>query len=56
MFSVRCPRHRRWVLLDTSAIRALDAAPDSGFSIHYRCSCGHEGVWPEAPGEERMAG
>ena len=55
MFAVPCPRHRSRVLLDPGAIRALEPAPGGGFVIHYRCTCGHEGCWPETAGE-RMAG
>ena len=64
MFSVFCPRHGRWVLLGPSDILALEPAPDGGLAIGYRCSCGYEGRWPAAPGEDagedgwkdRMAG
>jgi hypothetical protein len=47
MFSVYCPQHRRSVLLGPSAIVALGLACAGGFEIAYRCSCGHEGRWPE---------
>lgn len=60
MFSVRCPRHRRWVLLGTSDIVSLGPAPNGGMVIGYRCTCGYEGQWPTDPSEEewnnRMAG
>jgi hypothetical protein len=60
MFSVRCPRHGRWVLLDPSCILTLEPAPDGGFAIGYRCTCGYEGHWPattcEDASKERMAG
>jgi hypothetical protein len=60
MFTVFCPRHHRRVLLSVADIRSLEPAPAGGFIIGYRCTCGHEGLWPEAPGEddwqERMAG
>ncbi|MEW6473044.1 MAG: hypothetical protein AB1679_12305 [Actinomycetota bacterium] len=60
MFSVHCPRHGREVLLGPSDIRSLGPAPDGGFTIGYRCSCGYEGYWPpiicEEPWSERMAG
>lgn len=56
MFAVNCPRHRRPVLLDASAIRAIGPAPGGGLAVHYRCVCGHEGWWPEVPAGERMAG
>lgn len=60
MFSVRCPRHGRLVLLGPSDILSLEPDPDGGFVIGYRCSCGYEGYWPPAPCEEswtdRMAG
>jgi len=52
MFSVRCPRHRRWVLLGPADIVAIGPAPGGGFAIGYRCSCGYEGRWPAGPGEE----
>jgi hypothetical protein len=60
VFSVRCPRHRRFVLLGPSDILALSPSPDGGFIVSYRCTCGYEGEWPPAPCEEtwnhRMAG
>ena len=60
MFSVRCPRHRRRVLLGAADILSLDPAPGGGFVIAYRCTCGYEGEWPPADCEEtwpdRMAG
>jgi hypothetical protein len=60
MFAVHCPRHGRQVLLGISDLRSLDPAPDGGFSIGYRCTCGYEGLWPPASSEElwdsRMAG
>jgi lysyl-tRNA synthetase class I len=60
VFSVRCPAHGRWVLHDATDILSLEPAPGGGFTIGYRCSCGHEGQWPPAAGEvrwnERMAG
>ena len=60
MFSVRCPRHGREVLLGPSDIRSLDPAPGGGFTIGYRCSCGYDGHWPPTACEEswdhRMAG
>jgi hypothetical protein len=56
VFAVPCPREQCWVLLDATAIRALGRAPGGGFVIHYGCSCGYEGVWPELPAEARMAG
>lgn len=60
MFAVHCPRHGREVLLGVADIRSLDTAPDGGFTIGYRCTCGYEGHWPrstsEEPWRERMAG
>jgi hypothetical protein len=60
VFSVRCPRHRRWVLLGPSDIVTIGPGPHGGFGIGYRCTCGYEGQWPPAPCEEewkdRMAG
>jgi hypothetical protein len=60
MFSVRCPRHGRQILLDSSDILSLTPDPEGGFTIGYRCSCGYEGYWPPDPCEEpwnqRMAG
>ncbi|HEV7865578.1 MAG TPA: hypothetical protein VGR20_22965 [Acidimicrobiia bacterium] len=47
MFSVYCPRHRGSVLLGPSDIIALAPGCAGGFQIAYRCSCGHEGRWPE---------
>lgn len=61
MFSVRCPRHERVVLLGPSDILSVGPPlPEGGLAIGYRCTCGYEGRWPPAPcGEEspeRMAG
>jgi hypothetical protein len=60
MFAVRCPRHGRQVLLGISDIRSLDSAPEGGFTVGYRCTCGYEGYWPPVGWEEscsdRMAG
>ena len=60
MFSVHCPRHQSRVLLGPSDIVVIGPAPDGGFAIGYRCTCGHEGHWPPTPCEEewqdRMAG
>jgi hypothetical protein len=48
------------VLLGPSNILSLGPAPDGGFTIGYRCSCGYEGHWPPITCEEawpdRMAG
>jgi len=60
VFSVRCPRHRRWVLLGPDDIRSLAAVADGGFAVGYRCTCGYEGEWPPTHCEDewnnRMAG
>jgi len=56
VFSVRCPRHRRFVLLGPSDILALNPGSDGGFSLSYRCTCGYEGEWPPAPCEETWPG
>lgn len=61
MFSVRCPRHRRAVLLGPSDILSIGpTSPEGGLAIRYRCTCGYEGQWPPAPSREespeRMAG
>jgi hypothetical protein len=59
MFSVRCPRHGREVLLGPADILSLDPASDGGFTIVYRCTCGYEGRWPptcEEPWDNRKAG
>ena len=46
MFSVDCPRHRHRVLLGPADIVSIDPCPDGGFTIGYRCTCGHEGLRP----------
>ncbi|HEV8626256.1 MAG TPA: hypothetical protein VG034_17535 [Acidimicrobiia bacterium] len=60
MFSVRCPRHRHWVLLGPTDILSLAPIADGGIVIGYRCTCGYEGEWPPIHCEEewnnRMAG
>ena len=42
MFPVHCDNHGRVVLLPYGRIRVLDTA--DGPVVHYRCTCGHEGV------------
>jgi len=44
MLSVQCPQHDRAVLLDLRQIRGV-VNTDRGIEVHYRCTCGHEGVW-----------
>ena len=51
MFSVHCPRHRQRVLLGPADIVSIGPGPDGGFTLGYRCSCGHEGLWP-VPGDD----
>jgi hypothetical protein len=43
-FAVDCPRHRTKVLLFTHDVTAVRTTP-RGIEVHYRCFCGHEGVW-----------
>lgn len=44
MFAPYCPVHGSRVLLFVENIEALERT-DAGMKIHYRCNCGHEGVW-----------
>jgi hypothetical protein len=44
MLSVQCPRHGRRMLLDLRQICGV-VNTDHGIEVHYRCTCGHEGVW-----------
>jgi hypothetical protein len=55
MFAVHCPRHRSRVLLDTSAVDALEASPD-GVVVHWRCSCGARGTTPAGSRRSERAG
>lgn len=43
MFSVDCPTHGGRVLLSERAIAAL-VNTDHGIEMHWRCTCGTEGV------------
>lgn len=44
MFAPFCPIHGSRVLLFADSIEALEKTP-TGFDVHYRCNCGHIGVW-----------
>lgn len=44
MFSFHCPVHGHPVLLWPRAMTAIENTPD-GIHVHFRCSCGFEGVW-----------
>lgn len=44
MFAVFCPGHGRRVLLSAHDIVALRHGPE-GMEVHFRCTCGREGVW-----------
>jgi hypothetical protein len=44
VFSVYCPRHRRLVLLSPWDITDL-CQRDGALEVHWRCSCGEQGVW-----------
>jgi hypothetical protein len=50
MFSVHCPRHRRRVLLGPTDIISVGPGPDGGFTLGYRCTCGHQGL-SSVPGD-----
>src|ERR1017187_4326663 len=43
MFAVYCPAHRSRILLFSDNIRALVNGP-TGAELHWRCTCGAEGV------------
>jgi hypothetical protein len=43
-FAVDCPRHHTRVLLFTHDVTKVQTTP-RGIEVHYRCFCGHEGVW-----------
>jgi hypothetical protein len=43
MFAVYCPYEDARVLLGPTRIVAVEHGSD-GFTIHYRCWCGHEGA------------
>ena len=42
MFPIHCERHGREVLLPYGRIRLENT--EAGPVVHYRCTCGHEGV------------
>jgi hypothetical protein len=42
MFPIHCDAHGREVLLPYGRIRLENT--DAGIAVHYRCTCGHEGV------------
>lgn len=44
MLAVHCPRHGRQVLLGLGQICRI-VNTDGGIEVHYRCTCGHEGLW-----------
>jgi hypothetical protein len=44
VFAVECPRHGSRILLFTRNLKALRNTP-LGIEVHYRCTCGYEGVW-----------
>ena len=54
MFAVFCEKHGARVLLSSSSILSLDNGPD-GPAVHWRCTCGHEGVWLTREGREVSA-
>ncbi len=41
---MHCPHHDGTVLLSEEAIVALELV-EGGIDVHYRCTCGYEGVW-----------
>jgi hypothetical protein len=43
-FAVDCPRHNARVLLFTRDVTEVRTTP-GGIEVHYRCFCGHGGVW-----------
>lgn len=45
MFDAYCPRHAARVVLGPRRIRRLAISRDGAIEIHFRCYCGHEGVW-----------
>ena len=53
MFAVFCEGHGARVLLDSNFIEVVVNRVD-GIEVHYRCTCGHRGVW-QAGGEEVAA-
>ena len=52
LFAVFCPSHETKVLMTEYNVTDVHNSP-SGIEVHYRCSCGHEGVWET--GRSRVA-
>ncbi len=44
MFDVYCPDHGSRVLLFSQDIETI-LNTQKGMEVHYRCFCGHRGVW-----------
>ncbi len=44
MFAPFCPQHHSRVLLSLADIESLHHT-DRGIEVHYRCLCGHRGMW-----------
>lgn len=44
MFAPYCPRHHSRVLLFAENIESLNRS-ESGFEVHFRCTCGYRGTW-----------
>ena len=44
MFDVHCPGHGKRVILFAQHIQSIRNTRE-GIEVHYRCFCGHEGVW-----------
>jgi len=44
MFDIFCPVEKTRVLLFTANIEMIRNMSE-GIEIHYRCHCGHRGVW-----------
>ena len=44
MFDVYCPEHGSRVLLFSREIKVV-LNTSEGIEVHYRCFCGHRGVW-----------
>lgn len=43
-FAVQCPGHGSSVLMFEHNIQGVVNTP-TGIDVHYRCPCGHRGVW-----------